>query len=285
MTHPSTMSREQFFRSLQSSREAVLLLDYDGTLAPFHVDPQRALPYPGVTALLVDIMRAGRTRVVFVSGRRAQELVFLLGIFPPPEIWGCHGLQHLRPDGTEQVVAPDPAAAQALCDAAAWLHSNDLRDLAELKPGAVAVHWRDQPPSAVEALRRDVLAEWNPIARRAGLKLEDFDGGLEMRLSDRDKGDVVRSIVQQTPARTPIAFLGNDAPDEDAFRALNGTGLSVLVSPKSRTTAADLWIRPPDELLQFLAEWFAARQTRPPFPSPNGHPDLPPGWAKPEIKP
>jgi trehalose-6-phosphatase len=235
---PEKLSRDQFFASLERSLQAVLLLDYDGTLAPFHTDPSRAVPYPGVVSLLLEIMRGGRTRVVFVSGRRAAD----------------------------------------------WLHANDLRELAEFKPGTIAVHWRDRDQEQAEAIRRIVLEGWTPIVQRTGMTLEDFDGGLELRLSGRDKGDVVRFIVDETAPGVPIAFLGNDAPDEEAFRALSGSGLGVLVSPEPRPSAASLWIRPPGELLQFLEQWLAARQAMEASASSGGRPSSWPGTVEPEAK-
>jgi hypothetical protein len=46
--------------------------------------------------------------------------------------------------------------------------------------------------------------------------------------------------------------------DEDAFKALKNRGLSVLVRNEFRPTAADVWIQPPQGLLDFLAEWLQA---------------------------
>ena len=37
-----------FFHKLAGARARVLLLDYDGTLAPFRTERDRAVPYPGV---------------------------------------------------------------------------------------------------------------------------------------------------------------------------------------------------------------------------------------------
>lgn len=55
-----------------------------------------------------------------------------------------------------------------------------------------------------------------------------------------------------------IAYLGDDLTDEDAFQALDTRGLRVLVRDALRPTAADIWLQPPDELLDFLRSW---RQT------------------------
>ena len=42
----------RFMNTVAQSPASALLLDYDRTLAPFCLNRQQALPYPGVTALL-----------------------------------------------------------------------------------------------------------------------------------------------------------------------------------------------------------------------------------------
>jgi trehalose-phosphatase len=66
---------------------------------------------------------------------------------------------------------------------------------------------------------------------------------------------VVKSIIKEMGVKAVLAYLGDDLTDEDAFRALRGRGLSVLVRDSRRETAADLWVKPPQELLQFLEKW------------------------------
>jgi hypothetical protein len=82
-----------FFNRVQHAAVRLLMLDYDGTLAPFHVRPERAPPYPPsrVVSALDEIARDGRTRIVIVSGRRAAEIEPLLTLRSMPEIWGAHG--------------------------------------------------------------------------------------------------------------------------------------------------------------------------------------------------
>ncbi|MDH4134880.1 MAG: hypothetical protein OEV31_08810, partial [Gammaproteobacteria bacterium] len=54
---------ERFFEHLARAPRAALLLDYDGTLAPFCVNPQEALPYPGVRKALDTLMAQQDSRV------------------------------------------------------------------------------------------------------------------------------------------------------------------------------------------------------------------------------
>ena len=45
-------SAAAFLVSLEKAPAALLMLDYDGTLAPFRVDPAQARPYPGIAETL-----------------------------------------------------------------------------------------------------------------------------------------------------------------------------------------------------------------------------------------
>jgi trehalose 6-phosphate phosphatase len=246
---------DQFFAMLQRSQSSALLLDYDGTLAPFSVDRLQAFPYPGLAALLREIWLSGRTRLAIITGRSAEEVASLLQIDPTPEIWGSHGLQHLRPNGTNEIPPLDPVVMQALSDAEAWLRREKLQDLAEIKPGGIAVHWRGLPKLQVEEIRRRVLLGWFPIAQQSLMSILEFDGGVEIRTPELDKGDAVRTVIREMRPDAPIAYLGDDATDERAFCALGSRGLSVLVRPVWRKTSARLWLKPPGELLEFLTRW------------------------------
>jgi trehalose 6-phosphate phosphatase len=246
---------EDFLRGVAQVPLSALLLDYDGTLAPFSVDRNHAVPYPGVADILQKIVNARRTRLVIVTGREAREIGPLLGLQPSPEVWGSHGLQRLRPDGTCEMPEIPAHVAQALDDARRWLGYQRLENLAEIKPGSIAVHWRNLNETAASELRSRILLGWSHMAERNSLNLLEFDGGVEMRMSDLDKGDAVRTVLEEIGPDVPIAYLGDDATDECAFQALGKRGLTVLVRPKPRRTSAQVWMKAPEDVLEFLASW------------------------------
>lgn len=249
---------EQFMNAVAQSPVSSLLLDYDGTLAPFCLNRQQAVPYPGMTALLQEIIANGRTRVVMITGRNAHEVGPLLTVHPIPEIWGCHGLERLRPDGTYETPSVDERVRHALGDADRWLRYQGLHNRAEFKTGAVALHLRGLDEATAAETRGQVLLGWLPIAQNTPMELLEFDGGIEMRMPGRDKGDAVCTILNEIGPEVPVAYLGDDLTDERAFLALGNLGLSVLVRPEWRTTAAALWIRPPEGLREFLTRWLQA---------------------------
>ena len=249
---------EQFMNAVAQSPASALLLDYDGTLAPFCLNRQQAFPYPGMTALLQEIIDNGRTRVVIITGRNAHEVGPLLAVHPIPEIWGCHGLERLRPDGTYETPCVDEPVRHALDDADRWLRYLGLQNRAEFKTGAVAIHLRGLGEAAAAEACSQVLLGWHPIAQTTPMELLEFDGGIEMRMPGRDKGDAVRTILDEIGPETPVAYLGDDVTDERAFFALGSRGLSALVRPEWRTTAAAVWIKPPEGLREFLSQWLDA---------------------------
>jgi trehalose 6-phosphate phosphatase len=249
---------DSFLQNVAEASTSLLMLDYDGTLAPFTTQRNKAFPYPGVQPILQQFMLVGRTRVVIISGRDVRDTASLLNLDPCPEIWGLHGLQHRTPKGTTIMSSLDPRTLAALSDAEHWLTYQNLRQTAEFKTGSIAVHWRGFAESRGEELRGRVLLGWKPIADSSGLELLDFDGGLEICSPKADKGEAVRSILRGMPPGSPAAYLGDDLTDERGFAAIRGRGLSILVRPRWRHTQAQFWLKPPQELLHFLRRWLEA---------------------------
>ncbi len=258
---------EGFFGRLRAAPQCVLMLDYDGTLAPFRTDPARAAPYPGIPAVLDDIMQSNRTRLVIVSGRWIKTLLPLLGLKSRPEIWGSYGWERSLPDGGYSSAPVAAPAFAALASAEQWM--SDLEQLGarcERKPASLALHWRGLANERIAEIRARILERWMSLAATRELGWHDFDGGIEFRVHGWNKGEAVKAIVAESGPGAVCAYLGDDVEDELAFKALPDTGLSVLVRGQFRPTAADLWLRPPDELHEFLARWrqASAPGARPP---------------------
>jgi trehalose-phosphatase len=253
----TAIALEAFLQQIKAAEVSVLLLDYDGTLAPFHVDRSRAYPYPGVVSLLDRIVRCGKTRIIIISGRSIVELGTLLAPMNSLEMWGSHGLERQLSDGSYNCVPVSEENAASLVEAEEWVVAAKLLSSAEIKPGGIAIHWRGMPPAEARNVQALTQAGWTPLAERSGLKLLQFEAGLELRVSHPDKGDAVRSILASLDTKVPIAFLGDDLTDEDAFQVLRGRALTVLVRADYRETIAGAWLRPPQELVDFLERWLS----------------------------
>jgi trehalose-phosphatase len=251
---------EEFFSALRGAQNSFLFLDYDGTLAPFRLDRFTARPWLGVRELLAQIQQQGRTRMTMITGRPAQEIRPLLGLEPPLEVWGLHGAERIHVDGRrelEDAGAETQAKLEALRE---QLRRDSLGGLFEDKANGVVMHWRGTSPARAKQIERRTRALFEPMARMDGLMLLDFEYGLELR-AGRDKGGAVSAILEEARGGGfvgPAAFLGDDLTDEAAFAVVNeleGAHLSVLVRREPRATVADVWMRPPGELLGFLERW------------------------------
>src|SRR5712691_1997821 len=103
-----------FFTRVAKAETRPLLLDYDGTLAPFSVARDASFPYPGILEALQSLHDARRTRLILVSGP-------LIRLKPQPEIWGSHGYERLLPNGRYETEELSPRALQDLADAYTWI--------------------------------------------------------------------------------------------------------------------------------------------------------------------
>jgi len=215
----------------------LLMLDYDGTLAPFRVARGQAAPPARVLKRLGRLARAAHTRVAVVSGRPIDELDPLLGALPIA-LFGEHGWEERGLDG-RLVRHPLAAATAALLDRAERL----MRDTGtagrlERKRCGIVLHTRGLPSGRARAVAGRSMVAWRPLTAGARLVLQPIDGGVELRAGRRNKGAVVRFLLARSAPGTFAVFVGDDIADEEAFGALGDGRL-----PGSRA------------LEPYLAEW------------------------------
>ena len=252
---PKTCSLETFWQQLQNAQQRVLLLDYDGTLAPFRQERDKAFPYPGAREILEKIQLSGKTRLIIVSGRNIKDIISLLGLKQLPEIWGGHGFERLLPGASLQKKEISATCSLNLQKAFAWAKEHGHENNCEKKSSSLAFHWRGLEDENKQQLEEEVSIAWEPLTDGQHLQIHPFDGGLELRCAGMHKGDAIKQILEESSKNAMIAYLGDDLTDEDAFKALKGKGLSVLVRDTHRDTLADCWLTPPNELLKFLHNW------------------------------
>jgi trehalose-phosphatase len=180
----------------------------------------------------------------------------LLSLQRSPEIWGAHGWERMSADGAARVQETAEDMRQALSSAEASAEGfRRVGARIECKPASVALHWRGLPAIKIAQLREQVKSAWEPFVAGGLLELIAFDGGFELRVRGTNKEHAVRTVLAESGAACVAAYFGDDITDEDAFRAIKGRGLAVLVRSERRETLADLWLRPPRELIAFLRHW------------------------------
>lgn len=250
-----TEELNNFFTKLSNTDCRLLLLDYDGTLAPFRKQRDKAVPYKGIEKRLDRIISSGKTDVIIISGRAIEDLKPLLKLKTLPEIWGSHGWERLSADGKYSLHKRDKHSIMGLDEALKFIYNNRLEEFLEKKPASIAIHYRDVEPKKVLGLRQKILHNWKKVGAEFRLEYSEFDGGVELKIPGVNKGKAVRDILVAYPSRIIGAYLGDDLTDEDAFKALPDSILGILVKGEPRETAAAFMIRPPEGLLDFLDRW------------------------------
>jgi trehalose 6-phosphate phosphatase len=242
-----------FFERVRTT--SLLMLDYDGTLAPLVKERMQAFPYPGVKDRLFALLSLKKARTAIISGRRLSDLEELLDFHRGLELWGSHGLERKLPDGRMICAKINAKIQKGLEDGKrACLEHVDLEHC-EIKPYGIALHWRGMNEVQKSQTAVAIQPLWEQIAAVYGLELHHFDDGLELRCKEKNKGDAVHELLSEMPNDAAVAYLGDDLTDEEAFERLGDRGLKILVREQYRPTLADIHLIPPKELLTFLDLW------------------------------
>ncbi len=248
-----------FWQTVHDAPHVALLLDYDGTLAPFHEDRLKAVPVEGIVEALQDIRLQTDTFVALVSGRPISEI---LSLMPEPgvTIIGTHGFE-IRPagEGIQAMLVDD--AQLALLDRAEL----DARRIvgpqrAERKIATVAAHFRGLDRLDARQHESALTQQWLSYADTSKVEVRQFNGGLEMRALGRHKGVAVAEFLSNCPDDTLAVYIGDDDTDEDAFKVLrDGGGYGIRVGEQSTTTAARGSLPSCADVLRFLQTWIQER--------------------------
>ncbi len=238
---------------LIAGRRPALFLDYDGTLTPIVARPEMAI--------LSDKMRASVRRlaglcpVAVVSGRDRADVERLVGL-DGLVYAGSHGFDIAGPDGLRieheagaEFSAAAARAAGILQDALASVEGA----LVEPKRFAVAVHYRqvaDADLPVLEAAVERALEDVPELRKTQGKKVFELRPRFEW-----DKGKAVLWLLEALDLDGPEVlpfYLGDDTTDEDAFRALAGRGVGILVGAPEGPTSAAWGLADPAEVGRFL---------------------------------
>lgn len=222
-------------------REAAIILDVDGTLAPIVARPEEASVPARTRRLLADLVeRYGL--VACLSGRPGDDAARVVGVEGVRYV-GEHGLE-LAPEADEW--AERLAGFAAAVD---WPHE-------EGKRLTLAFHYRTAEDVAAAERALTSVAE---RALAEGLRPRWGRRVLEIRPPvDGDKGTAVSQLVTEGGFRRAL-YAGDDTTDLDAFRGLDGLELAVRIAvvsdeaPDELGPAADLVVDGPAGLAAALA--------------------------------
>jgi trehalose-phosphatase len=250
----SILGIQEFWRKVRSSENRLLALDYDGTLAPFHKDPMKAYPLPGVIETLRRLKKASGTTVAIISGRPVYELLALLG-YIGVELIGCHGFESMSPYGNVVVRSPSPRQFEGLEIAEMMLPRRDSTAWIEIKIASIALHTRGMEAAEASEIEEQAFHRWALMASTYDLECRRFNGGVELRAKGLHKGDALGTVLSRQPEGTLTVYIGDDETDEDAFRVVRDHGVGIRVGEPTPRTLATEFLHDCREVKEFLESW------------------------------
>ncbi|MCB2263166.1 MAG: trehalose-phosphatase [Candidatus Thiosymbion ectosymbiont of Robbea hypermnestra] len=241
-----------------AGKRPALFLNYGGTLAPSVRDPLEQSRFTEDMRRILG--RAAQVaQVVVVSGRDREEVSRLVGL---QEIVyaGSHGLEiqgpgfHLElPEGIDALDDLDRVTGE-LTAALRGIPGAYLTR----KRFAIVVHYyrmTGRDLDRVESAVAQVRGRFPRLHQTGGKEVIELLPDI-----DWNKGRAVRWLLSELGLDGPEVFpiyVGDDVTDEDAFRAMRGRGLGILVSDQAQPSAALYRMRDIDhvaELLRHLVE-------------------------------
>lgn len=221
---------------LAGKRRVLVLLDFDGTLAPLVSRPSAARLRPAVRHMLRRLNSHPRLVVAVLSGRSIKDVEKRVGV-PSLYYGGNHGLEVKGPG----IHFQHPGA---------FLNGPALRETARMAhlifqgvPGvevepkgfSLSIHYRRVPQRSLSVFRQR-LKELRDSARvplkwRCGRCVWEC-----LPVVPWDKGRAAKLLARHVGAGSLLA-VGDDVTDEDMFRAVKKRGLSMRVAPRGPTCA------------------------------------------------
>jgi alpha,alpha-trehalose-phosphate synthase [UDP-forming]/trehalose-phosphatase len=239
-------------------KKLFVFLDYDGTLAPLAESPDKAHMTDDMRVLLGRIK--DRMPVAVISGRSLRDLRDRVGI-EGIICAGNHGAEIW--DGERTVLCPGSAGSrrelQELLNALRAALTPIPGVLIEDKGLTASVHFRQ--------VEEDDLGDFFHLFDLTTKKYENLfritSGKKVFEIRPHgawNKGDAVSWIIATMGGERMPLYAGDDVTDEDAFRAIGESGISVSVG---ECTGADYSLKGQEEvkpLLEFVLD-VAARAT------------------------
>ncbi|MBF9141603.1 bifunctional alpha,alpha-trehalose-phosphate synthase (UDP-forming)/trehalose-phosphatase [Hymenobacter properus] len=227
---------QQLKQDYHATERRLLLLDYDGTLAPFNANPQRAKPDEELRLLLRALTDEPRNRVVIISGRDRATLQEWLGHLPLDFI-AEHGVW-LRGQGEEWSLFQELRAdwKQDIRPVLELYVSRTAGSFIEEKDYSLVWHYRRADAELGASRARELTSHLTFMASNTELQVMEGNKVVEIKTAGINKGTAAARTVSSYHPDFILA-IGDDRTDEDTFRALPPDAYTLKVGSAPRSLA------------------------------------------------
>jgi trehalose 6-phosphate synthase/phosphatase len=223
--------------AFRKAERRLIILDYDGTLVPFHNDPAKALPDPSLKSLLKGLAGTPGVDLAIVSGRNRE---FLESIFGDLHItlFAEHGALRRVNGSWESVYRKDLSWQPEIVRIMQEVTDSTPGSHIERKKTSLVWHYRNTDKWLADLRAAQLVNKLIYPCTRRQLHLMRGDKIVEVKPSEYTKGTTIRSYFKCSEYEFILAG-GDDTTDEDMFDVLPREAVTIKVgkpSEKSRYT-------------------------------------------------
>ncbi|MEM8565498.1 MAG: bifunctional alpha,alpha-trehalose-phosphate synthase (UDP-forming)/trehalose-phosphatase [Bacteroidota bacterium] len=221
-------TQEKLLKDYAKSKNRLLFLDYDGTLSPFTPDPQSAGPDEELYNILQELTTQENTNVVVISGRDKNTL---------SEWLGAHDLEFVAEHGVWVKKRDEDWKTSDTLDNS-W--KDDIRPVLDIyvnkTPGSfieekdysLVWHYRKVETGLGELRSREIISHLKYLAVNMNLQVLEGNMVVEIKNLEVNKGKAAGRWINEVKPDFVLA-LGDDATDEDTFKAMPESAYTVKV--------------------------------------------------------
>ena len=214
----------------RSTQQRLLLLDYDGTLAPICRRPEEAAPTRRVTDLLRRLAADKANRVVISSGRDRETLEKWFGKLSV-SLAAEHGAFYKDKGGWHRNVGQEAWNPELLALLNRFVEKTP-RSRIEYKRTALAWHYRETDGWLGTLRAQQLLGALMPLCTHLDLRVMPGNKVVEIKSPGHTKGSEVLRLLRQERYDFILA-VGDDTTDDDMFRALPHAAVTIKVGAAS----------------------------------------------------
>lgn len=247
----------EMINGYQRSSRRCILLDYDGTLAPYEKIPSMAVPNDDLLQLLNQLSSDSSSEVVIISGRDKEILDKWLGGVSLTLV-AEHGafIKYKGGDWQAQVTVT-PEWKDRIRPLMELFVTRCVGSFLEEKQNTLAWHYRNTHPNLGFNRSRELRNSLLQLTTNTPLQVMDGNKVLEVRLIGIDKGATAQKIVEHYNPDFMLC-IGDDTTDEDMFRVLRERAYTVKIG--HGTTAAKFTMWSQTQVLPFLRKFLVQQE-------------------------
>jgi trehalose 6-phosphate synthase/phosphatase len=248
-----TILREEDIQKItgdfSKAEKRCILLDYDGTLAPYQKLPSLAAPSEELITLLRQLSSDPANEIVIISGRDVDTLEKWLGSLPLNMIAEHGACVKYKGQDWQELISVTSEWKEQVRPLMQLFVDRCMGSFVEEKKSTLAWHYRNTNPELGFIRSRELRNSLLQLTANTPLQVIDGNKVLEVRMVGVDKGASATTLLQRIEPDF-ILCVGDDATDEDMFRALKEKAYTVKIGRAN--TAAQYTILSQREVFPFL---------------------------------